>query len=449
MDNGEEKTDLSELRVRAERQMKTMPANTEETEGMSAGEMAKMIHELRVHQIELRMQNEELRRIQVELEAARDRYSNLYDFAPVGYLTIDQRGTILEANLTFATLMGMARSAFVGRPLSRFIQRKDQDVYYLRHKYLLESGNLQSFRIRLVRNDGSDFYANLECMLASPGDRKLKHSRIIVSNITEQKKLEWQQQQAQKMDAITKLAGGIAHQFNNGLFVIVGTLDMLEIDVPKNEKTAHYFASIRKSAERMEQLTTQLLAYARGGNYEGSDLSLSDFVRNTLPLLQHNLDPSIVLKTSLPDVVLKTRGDSSQFLMVLSAVLSNSAEAIEGTGRIKIACKNELITKKDAAAFPGLFPGPYVTLTIEDSGRGMDEATRKRVFEPFFTTKGVGRGLGLAAVYGIVKNYGGWISVESQVDRGTRVSIYLPAVPLARLRTNGRNDGPRGVPKGS
>ena len=126
--------------------------------------------------------------------------------------------------------------------------------------------------------------------------------------------------------------------------------------------------------------------------------------------------------------------------MVLSAVLSNAAEAIEGNGRIKITCRNELITKEDAKAFPGLFPGPYVILTIVDSGRGMNEVTKKRVFEPFFTTKGVGRGLGLAAVYGIVKNYGGWISVESQIDRGTRVCIYLPAVSLARLRKSGRND---------
>ncbi|MEE4113898.1 MAG: ATP-binding protein [Desulfobacteraceae bacterium] len=420
--------------------MKPMPADAAETEGMSASQMAEMIHELRVHQVELRMQNDELRRIQEKLEAARDRYSNLYDIAPVGYLTINQKGTIIEANLTFATLMGMERSAFIGRPLSRFIQRKDQDVYYIRHKYLLESGNLQSFRIRLVRNDGSDFYANLECMLISHSDDTRKHSRIAVSNITEQKKLEWQQQQAQKMEAIAKLAGGIAHQFNNELSVIVGTLDMLEIDVPKDKKTSQYIGSIRKSAGRMEKLTTQLLAYARKGNYEGREISLSDFVRNTLPLLQHTLDPSIALETSLPDVILKTRGDSSQFLMVLSAVLSNAAEAIEGNGRIKIACGNELITKKNAPAFPGLLPGPYVTLTVADSGRGMDEATRKRVFEPFFTTKGVGRGLGLAAIYGIVKNYGGWISVESQVDRGTRVCIYLPAVPIARLRKSAGSD---------
>jgi signal transduction histidine kinase len=145
-------------------------------------------------------------------------------------------------------------------------------------------------------------------------------------------------------------------------------------------------------------------------------------------LLQHTLDPSIQIETRLPADILKTKGDTSQFLMILSAVLSNAAEAMEGNGRIAIACRNELITKEKAKAFPGLLsPGPYVILTVEDSGRGMDEKTRKRIFEPFFTTKLVGRGLGLAAVYGIVKNHGGWISVESLVGRGTTVSISLPA----------------------
>ena len=284
----------------------------------------------------------------------------------------------------------------------------------------------------MVKNDGSDFHTNLECMIIREGDSNLKQTRIVVSDIAEQKDLEWRHQQAQKMEAIAKMAGGIAHQFNNGLFVIVGTLDLLEMKVPTDEQTSGYFASMRKSAGRMEKLTTQLLAYARGGKYEGKDISLSDFVGDTLPLLKHTLDPTIHLETRLADVIFKTRGDSSQFLMILSAILANAAEAIESKGHIKITCRNELITKEKAKAFPGLLPGPYVSLAIEDNGKGMDEETEKRVFEPFFTTKLVGRGLGLAAVYGIVKNHGGWISVESQIDRGTTVCIYLPAVPSER-----------------
>jgi two-component system cell cycle sensor histidine kinase/response regulator CckA len=429
MKKDEEKIDRSELRRRAERQMKSTISDDEELSGMSTTDMQRTIHELRVHQIELKMQNDELRRIQQELEAAKDRYSNLYDFSPVGYLTVNEKGMIEVANLTFANLVGMDRSAVVGKPFSGFIQPEDQDVYYLHRRRLLDSGNFQSFRLKLAKNDGLDFYANVECMVIREIDSDLQQIRIVVSDITEQKALESRLWQAQKMEAIAKLAGGIAHQFNNGLFVIVGTLDMLEMQLPKHEKISKFIASIRKSAEQMEALTGQLLAYARGGKYEGKDISLSAFVRDTLPLLQHTLDPSIKIESHLPADILKTKGDTSQFLMILSAVLSNAAEAMEGNGRIRIACRNKLMTKEKAKVFPGLLlPGPYVILTIEDSGSGMDEKTIKRVFEPFYTTKLVGRGLGLAAVYGIVKNHGGWITVESKVGRGTTVSIYLPAI---------------------
>ena len=139
--------DSSELRLGAEGQMKTKPVTSEEIEGMSTNDIAKIIHELRVHQIELEMQNDELRRIQEELEEARDRYSSLYEFAPVGYLTVNEKGIVEGANLTFATQLGIERSAVVGKPFNRFIQREDQDVYYLYRQRLLESGKYQSFRL--------------------------------------------------------------------------------------------------------------------------------------------------------------------------------------------------------------------------------------------------------------------------------------------------------------
>ena len=422
------KLDSSELRQRAERQMKPKRADSDEIAGMSTKDMAKTIHELRVHQIELKIQNEELRRIQEELEEARDRYSHLYDFAPVGYLTVNEKGMVEGVNLTFVTLVGMERSAIVGKPFSRFIQREDQDVYYRHRQRLLESGNSRSFRLRLVKNDGSDFYTNMACMLIRERDSDLKQIRIVVSDIREEKELEWRIQQAQKMEAIAKLAGGIAHHFNNALFVITGATELLAMRVPEDEKTSGYIASIKKSVDRMAQMTSQLLAYARGGKYEVKNISLSVFVRNTLPLLQHTLDPSICVETSLPEDILKTRGDLTQLVMIFSVMLTNAAEAIESEGHIKIACRNELITKEDLSVFPGLLPGPYVSLTVEDNGKGMDEETKERAFEPFFTTKFVGRGLGLAAAYGIVKNHGGWISIETQLDHGTIARIYLPAV---------------------
>ena len=145
-------------------------------------------------------------------------------------------------------------------------------------------------------------------------------------------------------------------------------------------------------------------------------------------MLRHTLNPSVCVKTDLPHDVWKIRGDLTQMQMVLSAILANASEAMENEGRIQITCINETITEEKARGFPGLKPGAYVDLKIEDNGKGMDEETRSRVFEPFFTTKLQGRGLGMAAAYGIVKNHNGWISIESQLDRGTIVHVYFPAI---------------------
>jgi CheY-like chemotaxis protein len=182
------------------------------------------------------------------------------------------------------------------------------------------------------------------------------------------------------------------------------------------------------SADRMSQLTNQLLAYARGGKYQVKIISLSDFVRNTLPLIEHALKPSINIETHLPPDILSVKADLTQLQMVVSSIVSNASEAIAGAGHIRISCRNVIMTEESVKGYPGLAPGRYVTLTIEDNGKGMDQETRSRIFEPFFTTKFQGRGLSMAAVYGIIKKHGGLISIDSELNQGTVVRIYLPAI---------------------
>ncbi len=244
------------------------------------------------------------------------------------------------------------------------------------------------------------------------------------------RQMEARLRQAQKMEAISTLAGGIAHQFNNGLYVITGNIDLLEMDFPGNENVADYAEKIEAATLRMTQLVAQLLAYSRGGKYQATTLSLSDSVRETLPLLKYTINPAIHVDTELPRDIFNVKADLTQMQMVLSAVLINASEAIAGKGCIRIACKNTIITDERVDDFPGLKPGNYVRLTITDDGKGMDKETRKRIFEPFFTTKIEGRGLGMAAAYGIVKNHAGWISVDSEPGRGTIVKIYLPATRI-------------------
>jgi signal transduction histidine kinase len=183
---------------------------------------------------------------------------------------------------------------------------------------------------------------------------------------------------------------------------------------------------MKDASNRMIHLTNQLLAYAEGGKYQAKALTLSDFVRDTLPLIEHTLEPSVYVETDLPYDIMEVEADPTQMQMVLSAIFANSSEAMEDRGRIRISCRNTTITDETAEDFPELKPGPYICMEIQDDGKGMDEETRNRIFEPFFTTKFQGRGLGMAAVYGIVKNHQGWVSVDSESGVGTTVRIYLP-----------------------
>lgn len=158
-----------------------------------------------------------------------------------------------------------------------------------------------------------------------------------------------------------------------------------------------------------------------GGKCRPETISRSEFVKDTLPLIQREIDPAIRVETNLASNVPHIEADIAQMRMVLSALLTNAAEAIKGTGRITIATKNENVDEDFARYRPGLRPARYASLTVQYDGKGMDEEPKSRLFEPFFTRKSRGRGLGMAAMYGIVKNHKGWISVDSECGKGTIV----------------------------
>jgi len=182
----------SKLRRRAEEKLKEATRRSKELSGMSPERMANLIHELQVHQIELEMQNDELHRIQNELEKARDRYSHLYDFSPVGYFILSEKGNIDEVNLTGATMLGVERNALIGKPFTRFILREDQDIFHQHRQHLLETETSQSCELRLVKKDSHEFYVNLESIAIKNKEDNLRWIRAAVSNITERKQAEEQ-----------------------------------------------------------------------------------------------------------------------------------------------------------------------------------------------------------------------------------------------------------------
>lgn len=265
----------------------------------------------------------------------------------------------------------------------------------------------------------------------------LEEDRIRVGNELNQSQIESERsdleksrlsarlQQAQKMEAIATLAGGIAHQFNNALAVIMGNLELIQMEELQNEKIGLYIDPIGQAGQKMVQLTGQLLAYARGGKFQTQTIAAHTFVKETMRLVKHSIAPNVEIRADLDKDTDHIDVDLTQMQMLLAAILSNASEAMDGQGLISIRLNNTRINRNECEDTPGLKPGNYVLLSITDNGKGMDEQTRERIFEPFFTTKFQGRGLGMAAVYGIVKKHGGFVYVDSVAGDGTTVSIYL------------------------
>jgi PAS domain S-box-containing protein len=365
------------------------------------------------------------------LRESEERYRVLFETAKDAIFVSDETGRFVDVNQAACEFLGYSREELL--KLSPKEIDADPTGYDAFIKVRNGLTDKLTFEINQIKKDGMHLPVEITGSFFNEKGRQM--ALAIARDITERKKTEEERKKlearlgrTQKMEAIGKLAGGIAHQFNNGLYAITGNLDLLEMNFPGNEKVADYTREMKNSTRRMTRLTAQLLAYARGGKYQAETISLSDFVKDTLPLVRHTIDSAISVDTDLPPGIFNVKADLTQMQMTLSAVLSNAAEAMDGKGQIRIVCRNTIITDETAVDFSELKPGNYICLTITDDGKGMDEETKTRIFEPFFTTGFEGRGLGMAAVYGIVKSHDGWIAVDSELGKGTIVKIYLPAV---------------------
>ena len=386
------------------------------------------------------------------LNISEARYRRLFETAQDGILIIDaENGQITDVNPFLVDLLGYEREDFLGMALWNFGPFKDIRASRSAFQELMHKGYIRYEHLPLETKDGRrievEFISNayqvgrqrtIQCNIRD--NSRCKHVEQI------RLKLESQLKQAQKMAAVATLAGGIAHQFNNALTVITGSLGLIEAD-GLDEAIDEHVQHMKKAADQMARLTRQLLAYARGGKYNTESICLNELVEDSLPLVNSFLNPPITIETDLPSDLPPIIADRDQMQMALLAILANASEAIGKQGVVRIVCRRELMTNERAAAFAGLVPGNYVSLSVKDNGKGMDEETRHRVFEPFFTTHFPGRGLAMAAVYGIVKNHAGWVSIESQVDQGTVVCIYLPAVDSMENATMGLNRDSECIPR--
>jgi len=372
----------------------------------------------------------ERKMMEAELVQTKNLLQNIFDSSIDGITSADLEGNVIYSSSRAKDILGYEREEFLGKKVYVHYENGVEDAKKIM-KELKEKGELRDYDMRFKKKDGELIDINLSASYLRNEKGEVIGTLGVYRDITEKKRLEAQLQKASKMEAIATLAGGVAHEFNNALMGIMGNIELLKMNLPEDQGRDKYFERMKRSGHRMSRLTDQLLAYAQGGKYQPKNLKLDDFTIETLPILQHDINPTVRVETHFSKDISYIRADNAQMQMVLSAILANSNEAIEEVGLIRITAENKAFDEDFTKQHPGLKPGYYVCLTIEDDGKGMDKETRDGIFEPFFTTKFQGRGMGMAAVYGIVKNHDGWISVDSELGKGTTVRIYLPAIEIA------------------
>jgi two-component system cell cycle sensor histidine kinase/response regulator CckA len=380
---------------------------------------------------ELREARERSARRQAEraLQESEARYRHLVETSPDAIVLTDMVGTIVLCNQQAARLFSDApASTLVGTSAATLIDPADYERAALRYRQLLEEGSVHNLEFNLLREDGSGFPAEISVSVVVDAEGRPTNLVAVIRDVTARKALEAQFMQAQKMEAVGRLAGGIAHDFNNLLTVIAGYAEMLLGDLDPAAPPRSDIEQIRDAAERATVLTRQLLAFTRRQIATVQAIDLNELVQGMERLLRRVLGPDIELISRLAETPCVVRADAGQLEQVILNLAINARDAMPEGGRLTIETALLELDRAFMEQSRGFAPGRYVLLTVTDTGHGMDRETQRHIFEPFFTTKEPekGTGLGLSTVYGIVRQSGGMIWVHSEPDHGASFNIYIP-----------------------
>lgn len=364
------------------------------------------------------------------------------DAASEGILIADAQHADLPlvfVNRAFEQVTGYHASEVLGRNC-RFLQGPDTDPHVVAElRAALVEGRPVTAEILNYRKDGEPFWNLLSITPVRDADGRITHFVGVQRDVTERKLFAEQLRQSQKMEAIGRLAGGVAHDFNNILTIMLGNTEIALEDLQEARDCRPLLQEVMQAGQRAAGLTRQLLAFSRRQVFEPRVLDLNVVVRDAERLLRRLIGEDIMLSTALEANLRPLLADPVQLEQILLNLTVNARDAMPRGGRLVLETRNIDLEPTHRLTDGKIRPGPYVLLAVSDTGHGMDEQTRSRIFEPFFTTKerGRGTGMGLSTVYGIVQQSQGYVWVESEVGEGTTFSIYLPA------HTAGGAPGPR------
>jgi PAS domain S-box-containing protein len=366
--------------------------------------------------------------------------NSVLDSAFDAIVTIDLAGAIVELNTAAERMFGYSREEALGRELAALIVpeelREDHRRALARQPHDRPSQIIgQRLELEAVRADGTRF--PIELSVSRIDDAAGVRFTAWIRDLTERRRTEdalrlseAQLRQAQKMEAVGRLAGGVAHDFNNVLTAIFGYADLVLDSLDAGDARREDVEEIKRAAHRAAALTRQLLAFSRKQVMQPRQVNLNGIIENLETLLLKLIGQEIVLQIDAEPSLWIVKADPGQIEQVLMNLASNARDAMPEGGRLTIATANEDLLPDDAASLVGIEAGRFVRLTVSDTGHGIPEHVRAHIFEPFFTTKeqGKGTGLGLSTVYGIVKQSGGWVYLDEAPGSGTSFRFYLPRV---------------------
>jgi len=346
-------------------------------------------------------------------------------------------GTVTNWNTAAQRIYGYSASEIVGKPTSvLFSPAHLAEIAEMLEK--IKRGEIvkRSDAIRM-RHDGNELHVALTHTPIKNTEGRVIGISTVARDITESKRLEQQLRKVQKMESIGLLAGGIAHDINNLLSVILGYSEILLESIPHDSKMHSQCEEIKKAGDRAASLTGQLLAFSRQQALAPKILNLNEVVAETEKMLRRLIGENIDVRTTLDPTLGNVKADPGQIGQVIMNLVVNARDAMPEGGKLVIETSNAVLDDEAAVRHPPLSAGRYILLTVSDSGIGMDEETQTHIFEPFFTTKEIGKGtgLGLSTVYGVVKQSGGTVWVYSELGHGSVFKIYLPRVDEATLQS--------------
>ncbi|MBU4426851.1 MAG: PAS domain S-box protein, partial [Proteobacteria bacterium] len=379
-----------------------------------------------------------------QAEEERIRLSTAIEQSAESVVITDREGTIKYVNPAFESVTGYSRQEAIGQNPRIIKSNKHVKEFYSDLWDTIISGKVWRGRLTNKKKDGTLYEEEATISPVNNTSGEIINFVAVKRDVTEEIKLEDKLRQAQKMEAIGTLAGGIAHDFNNILSAIIGYTELTQYEIPEGSKAKGNLREVLKAGRRAKDLVKQILAFSRQGDQERKPLQISHIVKEVLKLLRASLPTTIEFRLNIEPEIGIIEADPTQMHQVLMNLCTNAAHAMDEKGGIlELSVQNVTIFEDGFASGEPeksktrnlkskilLPPGPYVTLTVSDTGHGMSAEVLGRIFEPYFTTmeKGEGTGLGLAVVHGIVKSHGGAITVYSKVGKGSTFKVYFPVI---------------------